>query len=253
MATKCWTCWRPSDTAEVGAYCPTYPTTKCSGRMVLARALVGVGPEKTPTLIAGELVPSVFSLTPDELKSLAASVNYALEVTAPRELWEPIEIDKWTPTPDKPGYLTHAGRITVHELEDQLNERLKRLDCVPDEYGMQATMARYKNWYDKPVPACRRIACFPVTGGSEGHYIHVALIFSREVPGPDPCRCGHEVHAHASAAGAVAKDRCYSCECSRYVAEHHDTTPAMTLFLGKTFEGMARAAAIANACARLLS
>ncbi|MHB8971255.1 MAG: hypothetical protein ACYC4N_12480 [Pirellulaceae bacterium] len=65
----------------------------------------------------------------------------------------------------------------------------------------------------KLVENHRWIACYPVTGGSEGHYVHVDLI------------CGYD---------------------------HDWTGKILHLFTGKTFLGLAHAQKIANRCAELL-
>ena len=87
-----------------------------------------------------------------------------------------------------------------------------------DEYFGLSTTADYDGLADKKFfeiqEGYRWVACYPVTGGSEGHYIHVDLVGSPSVP-KEP---GKVVH----------------------------------LITGKTFLGMKHAARIALRCAELL-
>lgn len=96
------------------------------------------------------------------------------------------------------------GNRTVREIYTELCERLRAEGFWPDEYF------QIDNWDFRPddeIPDYHWIACFPVTGGSEGWYVHVELI----------------------------------------IGDRH-----RLLFLGKTFQGIGRAAEIATACARHL-
>jgi hypothetical protein len=80
----------------------------------------------------------------------------------------------------------------------------------------------------------RWIACYPVTGGSEGHYVHVDFMVPVEqvrIPDPDNWSFG-----------------------SKLVRPMHTENlwRAVRLALGKTFRGMDHAAEMAKRCAKLL-
>ena len=96
------------------------------------------------------------------------TVNKKLE----RRYIPPIEIVIWEPVPDKPGYVRKAGMRTIGEIFKELSQRLKENNLWPDEYFQVTT-----DWdYDIPFPEFHWISCFAVTGGSEGHYIHIEII-----------------------------------------------------------------------------
>lgn len=86
---------------------------------------------------------------------------------------EKIEIQKWEPILDKPGYVREAGRLKVNEVCELLNEKLKELDIAPDEYGFSLWSGVYG---EKEFPEWHWICCYPVTGSSEGHYMHIDVI-----------------------------------------------------------------------------
>lgn len=128
---------------------------------------------------------------------------------------ESIEIHKYGPNPEKPGYLRYAGNRTVGEVFEELQGRLKAEGLLPEEYF---DLVYDSVAWPKPgaeFPQYRVLACYPVTGRSEGHYIHVDAFVARH---------GKE----------------------GFFIE------AVPLFLGKTFQGFEFAAAAANACARHL-
>ncbi len=98
----------------------------------------------------------------------------------------------------------HARSIRVHELtlRELWDELREIVDAVPD-HGHEGVSRTYK-WDGESTPAAniaaqkargfpalddatrltdiryRWISVFPVTGGNEGHYIHVDLIWQRE-------------------------------------------------------------------------
>ena len=111
------------------------------------------------------------------------------------------------PIPEKPGYVRELPR-RVSEILGELNARLDAEGMRPEEYGFGLSASReIENGGEWPLHYAW-VACYAVTGGSEGHYIHIDVI------------------------------------------TRDDTRRLITL--GKTFEGMDRALAIANACARHL-
>ena len=121
------------------------------------------------------------------------------------------------------GYLYVTRYHTWQEVFNDLARALRALpdDAEPDGSTCPVIDEYFSpGWYtsekraNEPVPRARWIACYAVTGGSEGHYIHVDLIVDG---GAD----GYERHA-------------------------------IPLALGKTFRGMAHAQRIASLCAAFL-
>jgi len=97
----------------------------------------------------------------------------------------------------------------------------------PDTYDKETTIVPHDYW---------RIAAWPVTGGSEGHYVHVEF----QVPVRDV-----EVIEEQHDFGRKTK--------TLPLAGHkHGLMKIVRLALGKTFRGMAHAAEMAHQCAVLL-
>ena len=99
-------------------------------------------------------------------------------------LQDPIEIEVYRPVPGKPGYQELDRRRLVHDVLTELNTKLGLEGVEIDEYGF-TNMTKWDDpaWkasgyrdFALPWPAYRRIAVFPVTGGSEGHYVHVSVL-----------------------------------------------------------------------------
>lgn len=82
-----------------------------------------------------------------------------------------IETQVWTPDPDRPGYLKHTSTRTVREVADQIRAIVGESPEGCNEYFS----ARFGPDPDRLWPEGRTIA-YPVTGGSEGWYIHVDVI-----------------------------------------------------------------------------
>jgi hypothetical protein len=160
---------------------------------------------------------------------------------------DPIPLDIWRhvldPATGRPtGFLKRERMRTLGEVGDELVRALDVLVCEkcgherPRRWQeVSATHAgcggEYRWFTDeyfhgphdserhKPVPHdFRWIACYPVTGASEGHYVHVEFV----------CPAGHRV-ADGEPNGRVVR-----------------------LALGKTFRGLAHAAEMARRCAVLL-
>ena len=111
-------------------------------------------------------------------------------------------------------YIERVNGRTMVNIYGQL---VKRLGDMVDEYFHLAIEISYApNRADIEWPTrIRWLACYAVTGGSEGHYVHIdALMVEDE---------GRDQHL-----------------------------VVRPLFLGKTFQGMAHAQAIAAKCAELL-
>jgi hypothetical protein len=124
---------------------------------------------------------------------------------------DPIEIAKYEPIPEEPGYVRFVGNRTVREIVDELTERLKKDDRYPDEYFHCSGDFMFND--KKEFPRYRWIACYPVLGTNEGHFIHIDALVFREDLGVLQC---------------------------------------VPVFLGKTFQGFDFAARVATACAKHL-
>ncbi|SFR12472.1 hypothetical protein [Desulfoscipio geothermicus] len=124
---------------------------------------------------------------------------------------EPIEIEKWEPHPEKPGYLKYTGNRTIGEIFTDLRKRLKEEGLLPDEY-FDVFLGVDKN---ASFPVYAWIACYPVTGSNEGHYIHINAMAPREI--------GRETLIESK-----------------------------LIYLGKTFQGLEFASKVAAACAKHL-
>jgi hypothetical protein len=82
----------------------------------------------------------------------------------------------------------------------------------------------------------RWVACYAVTGGNEGHYIHVEYLAEvKKIKIPDP----------NDQTGFGKAKEVYPCN-------GQSLLHVVRLAIGKTFRGMEHAQAIANRCARLL-
>jgi hypothetical protein len=74
------------------------------------------------------------------------------------------------------GYIRRSHGRPVGEIVADLTKRISRL---VDEYATLGGDFKYargvENVYETECPEAQRIAVYAVTGGSEGHYVHVAL------------------------------------------------------------------------------
>lgn len=91
-----------------------------------------------------------------------------------------VETDVWAPDPEHPGYVQVTRRKTVDEVYDELVAALGGFDpygCIEgcDEYFTISPSVRAM----APWPQGRTVV-FPVTGGSEGHYVHVEVLNNGE-------------------------------------------------------------------------
>lgn len=85
---------------------------------------------------------------------------------------DPIDINIWEPMPDKPGYVRDLGPRSRKAIFEELEDRLIAASALPEEYFGLAALSNPSTAF----PEHHWIACFPVTGDSEGHYIHVEAI-----------------------------------------------------------------------------
>ncbi|SMB96849.1 hypothetical protein SAMN00808754_1687 [Thermanaeromonas toyohensis ToBE] len=125
---------------------------------------------------------------------------------------KPIEIYKYEPDPENPPYLRYLGNRTVGEVYRELVERLEADGLLPEEYFDVVYESPVRPRLDAEFPRYLVLACYPVTGRSEGHYVHV----------------------------------------DAFVEGDSGVIRPVPVFLGKTFRGFEFAAAAANACARHL-
>jgi len=127
-----------------------------------------------------------------------------------------ITLQYWEPNPDKPGYLRHVGNPTYREVYRELYKALENEGLIDEYFSNQydTGMSPGKDKSDTPIPNFRWVACWAVVGGSEGHYIHVELVY------PD------DAHKH-------------------FIHE--------AFALGKTFQGWDHAWTIARRCAELMN
>jgi hypothetical protein len=93
----------------------------------------------------------------------------------------PIQLEHWSPDPEKPGYLKFAGTPTYREVFDRLRAALDAEELI-DEYFEPATWLEKDSEdlrnaaFEQPMPRVRFVQCYAVTGGSEGHYVHVDFL-----------------------------------------------------------------------------
>jgi hypothetical protein len=81
-------------------------------------------------------------------------------------------------TYQEPGLLD-TDRLTLRELGQALEPEIQQLDEAL-EYFSVSVLARHDNpgRLDQPIGPYWWIACYAVTGTSEGHYVHVDRIWS---------------------------------------------------------------------------
>ena len=129
-----------------------------------------------------------------------------------------IDIELWKPHPDKPGFVVVDRVKTVQEVFDELVAKLEEEKLIDEYFTISSTIKYGRDDElnrDKPFPDYRWIASYAVTGGNEGHYIHIDVI------------------NHVKGSTAL-----------------HNT--ALSVFVGKTFQGMEHAQNLASRCAELL-
>ena len=127
---------------------------------------------------------------------------------------QPIEIEIWEPNPDKPGYLRKNRVKTTREVYNELYAILNAEELIDEYFNLDIEIRYNKSAVEPEFPPYKWIACYAVTGGSEGHYIHIDCINRGDSPDSKPT--------------------------------------ATNVFLGKTFQGMEHAQKIAARCAELL-
>lgn len=168
-----------------------------------------------------------------------------------------IDLAVWEPDPDRKGLLRHVRQRTLGEVGAELCNALNVIVCEKcgkeEPYRHQFWARRHarcggewKEYIDEyfhgpntgeesqEIPKNEwGIACWAVTGGSEGHYVHVEIVYFV----PD------EVDAFSPDGMGTRK--------VRLVPRQH-LAKRVRLAMGKTFRGMAYAQKIAARCAELL-
>jgi len=88
-----------------------------------------------------------------------------------------VNTEKWRPDPENKGYLKYSGQFTVKEVYDAIVKLLPEygIEIERLEYFSCCSEYNYEN-SNREFPRSRWIACYVVTGDSEGHYIHVDSI-----------------------------------------------------------------------------
>ena len=97
----------------------------------------------------------------------AVDVMVEVQPAGPRDR-KTIELEEWEPTGD--GMLRYVQGQLISEIAKELAPHINHL---VDEYFSTDHEMKGKRW-PKNV---RWVACYAVTGGSEGHYIHIDAIF----------------------------------------------------------------------------
>ena len=95
---------------------------------------------------------------------------------------ETIQIERYQAIPEKPGFRRHVGNRSVGEVYNDLQEKLRQIivEWDGEKVLLWDTLDYFSTQHDTrdEIPSWKWIACFPVTGGSEGHYIHIEVIDS---------------------------------------------------------------------------
>lgn len=97
-----------------------------------------------------------------------------------------IEIHRYEPNLTNPGYLRYIGNITVKELYDEIETRLKTISITYYnehsslygllEYFSIGVIIKHEKASNLPIPTHSNLAVYVVTGTNEGHYIHIDAI-----------------------------------------------------------------------------
>ncbi|MHB1134265.1 MAG: hypothetical protein ACYC4L_17995 [Chloroflexota bacterium] len=93
-----------------------------------------------------------------------------------RRAQEPIELFVYVPDPEQPGYSKLSHTKTIGEVLGILNARIRASDFPVDEYGFDPWQCNANILNERWPEQYAWVACYAVTGGSEGHYIHVDLL-----------------------------------------------------------------------------
>jgi len=96
-----------------------------------------------------------------------------------------IQLETWAPDPERPGYLKFESTPSYRDVFRQLAAALESEELI-DEYFSPAIELETGDRdhphtdggrLDAHLPRhIRWVACWAVTGGSEGHYIHVEFL-----------------------------------------------------------------------------
>ncbi len=154
-----------------------------------------------------------------------------------------IEFCPWFPVPGKPGVKRQGEMRDLTHILGELNQRLRQAGIEFDETDF-SDVGHYIGIVQWPKDYSR-VVVFPVTGGSEGHYIHIAVIAPI-----DPEAIQKALNAVRLDSSPLAKtvDR-HLGEFFLFLRRHQGI---QDLALAKTFRGWGHACRIANAAATLL-
>ena len=84
---------------------------------------------------------------------------------------QPIELEKYKPSPDDPRKLECAGQRTAVEVFKELKQRLENLGLLPDEYFLFG-----REWeHGEEIPEGGDFFVTTDYGGSEGIYLDIYL------------------------------------------------------------------------------
>lgn len=72
-----------------------------------------------------------------------------------------------------------TARLTIRQLYEALRPELEKLDDAFEYFSISTKHTDTAREHE-PIGRYRWIACYAVTGGSEGHYIHVDRIYEAE-------------------------------------------------------------------------
>ncbi len=82
-----------------------------------------------------------------------------------------IEVDKWEPHPEKKGLVCHVGMRTYGEVFEALQNHLKEMGMLPDEYFHASYSLRHKD--NEPLPNYSEAVCHVNFGTNEGIYLDI--------------------------------------------------------------------------------
>lgn len=112
-----------------------------------------------------------------------------------------------------PTYLD-TERLTITEIARTLRAELESIDDAMD-YLHVSSQISYTAREHEPIGRYRWIACYAVTGGSEGHYVHVDRIY---LATPNAREFTHEPLLLVKTFGGYEK----ACQIAAYIGRRLD-------------------------------